>query len=236
MGENRENLQDQLNTSTVVSTNTPLTGTGTVAFASASDIFGSLVESVAALTWSQLAQYANDTANESHGAMKTEDLQRLFEIQHDQIFNKNIPVAEFVFILEGDQSIHTGYWGLIPFSRGNSHIASADPTIPPVVNPNHGMLESDVQIQIAMSKFLRRMCKTGEFSDLIAKESLPGLSVVPDNASDETWAKWIGEQCKSISPPFLAHTAFSYNGEHRYPKLPCHRNRVHAPPFHGRTS
>lgn len=207
-----------------------------MAFASASDIFGSLVESVAALTWSQLAQYANDTANESHGAMKTEDLQRLFEIQHDQIFNKNIPVAEFVFILEGDQSIHTGYWGLIPFSRGNSHIASADPTIPPVVNPNHGMLESDVQIQIAMSKFLRRMCKTGEFSDLIAKESLPGLSVVPDNASDETWAKWIGEQCKSISPPFLAHTAFSYNGEHRYPKLPCHRNRVHAPPFHGRTS
>ena len=194
-----ENLQDQLNTSIVVSTNTPVTGTRTVAFATASDIFGSSVDSVAATVRSQLAQYANDTANASNGAMKAKDLEKLFKIQHDQIFNKNLPIAEFVFILEGDQSIHTGYWGLIPFARGNSHIASADPTVPPVANPNYGMLEWDVQIQIAMSKFLRKMYKTGDFKDLIANETLPGLSVVPENASDETWKEWIGEQCKFYS-------------------------------------
>lgn len=123
-----------------------------MAFATASDIFGSSVDSVAASVRSQLAQYANNTANASNGAMKAKDLEKLFEIQHDQIFNKNLPIAEFVFILEGDQSIHTGYWGLIPFARGNSHIASADPRVPPVANPNYGMLEWDVQIQIAMSK------------------------------------------------------------------------------------
>ena len=200
-----ENLQDQLNTSIVVSTNAPVTGTRTVAFASASDIFGSSVESVAASTRSQLAQYANDTANASHGAMKAEDLLRLFEIQHDHIFSQNLPSAEFVFLLKGDRSIHTGYWGLLPFARGNSHIVSADPTTPPVVNPNYGVLDWDVQIQIAMSKFLRRMYKTGEFNGLIANESLPGLSVVPDDASDETWATWIGEQCKSnLSPSRLS--------------------------------
>ncbi|PKY08003.1 putative glucose oxidase [Aspergillus campestris IBT 28561] len=189
-----ENLQDQLNTSIVVSTKAPVTGTRTVAFASASDIFGSSVESVAASTRSQLVQYANDTAKASHGAMKAEDLLRMFEIQHDHIFSQNLPAAEFVFLLKGDQSIHTGYWGLLPFARGNSHVVSADPTIPPVVNPNYGMLDWDVQIQIAMSKFLRKMYKTGEFSDIIADESLPGLSVVPEDASDETWATWIGEQ------------------------------------------
>ena len=194
-----ENLQDQLNTSIVVSTNTPVTGTRTVAFATASDIFGSSVDSVAATVRSQLAQYANNTASASNGAMEAKDLEKLFKIQHDQIFNKNLPIAEFVFILEGDQSIHTGYWGLIPFARGNSHIASADPTVPPVPNPNYGMLEWDAQIQIAMSKFLRKMYKTGDFKDLIANETLPGLSVVPENASDETWKEWIGEQCKFYS-------------------------------------
>lgn len=199
-----ENLQDQLNTSIVVSTNTPVTGTRTVAFATASDIFGSSVDSVAASVRSQLAQYANNTANANNGAIKAKDLEKLFEIQHDQIFNKNLPIAEFVFILEGDQSIHTGYWGLIPFARGNSHIASADPTVPPVANPNYGMLEWDVQIQIAMSKFLRKMYNTGDFKDLIANETLPGLSVVPEKASDETWKEWIGEQCTFIPiSPFL---------------------------------
>ena len=194
-----ENLQDQLNTSIVVSTNTPVTGTRTVAFATASDIFGSSVDSVAATVRSQLAQYANNTASASNGAMEAKDLEKLFKIQHDQIFNKNLPIAEFVFILEGDQSIHTGYWGLIPFARGNSHIASADPTAPPVANPNYGMLEWDAQIQIAMSKFLRKMYNTGDFKDLIANETLPGLSVVPENASDETWKEWIGDQCKFYS-------------------------------------
>lgn len=194
-----ENLQDQLNTSIVVSTNTPVTGTRTVAFATASDIFGSSVDSVAASVQSQLAQYANNTASASNGAMEAKDLEKLFEIQHDQIFNKNLPIAEFVFILERDQSIHTGYWGLIPFARGNSHIASADPTVPPVANPNYGMLEWDVQIQIAMSKFLRKIYNTGDFKDLIANETLPGLSVVPENASDETWKEWIGEQCTFYS-------------------------------------
>ena len=170
-----------------------------MAFATASDIFGSSVDSVAATVRSQLAQYANNTASASNGAMEAKDLEKLFKIQHDQIFNKNLPIAEFVFILEGDQSIHTGYWGLIPFARGNSHIASADPTAPPVANPNYGMLEWDAQIQIAMSKFLRKMYNTGDFKDLIANETLPGLSVVPENASDETWKEWIGDQCKFYS-------------------------------------
>ncbi|ODM15220.1 hypothetical protein SI65_09459 [Aspergillus cristatus] len=155
-----ENLQDQLNTSIVVSTNTPVTGTRTVAFASASDIFGSSLASVAASIFSQLPHYASATAAMSNGAMKASDLQKLFEIQHDQIFNKKVSIVEFVFILEGAQSIHTGYWNLLPFARGNSHITSANPEAAPVVNPNYGMLEWDTQIQVAMSKFLRRIYRT----------------------------------------------------------------------------
>lgn len=43
----------------------------------------------------------------SNGAMRVSDLQKLFEIQHDQTLNKNVSIAEFVFILERTQSIHT---------------------------------------------------------------------------------------------------------------------------------
>ncbi|KAE8418594.1 putative glucose oxidase [Aspergillus pseudocaelatus] len=189
-----ENLQDQLNTSIVVSTKTPITGTRTVAFASASDIFGSSVESVATLVRSQLEEYADIAASSSNGAMTKEDLLKMFEIQHDLVFDQDVPVAEFVFILENANTIHTGYWGLLPFARGNVHISSADPMAPPVVNPNFGLFEWDVQVQIAMSKFLRQMYKSGELNNLISNETLPGFKEIPEEASDETWKEWIGEQ------------------------------------------
>ncbi|RAQ44799.1 glucose oxidase [Aspergillus flavus] len=189
-----ENLQDQLNTSIVMSTTTPVTGTRTVVFASASDIFGSSVQSVAATVRSQLEQYADITASESNGAVRKEDLLRMFEVQHDLVFGQNVPVAEYVFILKDANTIHTGYWGLLPFARGNVHISSADPMAPPVVNPNFGLLEWDIQIQIAMSKYLRRVFKGGELNGLISNETLPGFTEVPQDASDETWKKWIGEQ------------------------------------------
>ncbi|OGM47943.1 glucose oxidase [Aspergillus bombycis] len=189
-----ENLQDQLNTSIVVSTETPVTGTRTVAFASVSDIFGSSAQSVADSVRSQLEEYADVTARGSNGAMRKEDLLKMFEVQHDLVFAKDVPSAEFVFILEDANTIHTGYWGLLPFARGSVHISSADPMEPPVVNPNFGLLEWDVQIQIAMSKFLRRMFKSGDFDGLISNETLPGFTDVPQDASDETWKKWIGEQ------------------------------------------
>ncbi|KAE8372289.1 putative glucose oxidase [Aspergillus bertholletiae] len=189
-----ENLQDQLNTSIVVSTKTPVTGTRSVAFASASDIFGSSLQSVAASIRSQLAQYADIAASGSSGAMRKEDLLRMFEVQHDLIFGQDVPVAEFVFILDSATTIHTGYWGLLPFARGNVHISSSDPTTPPVVNPNFGLFEWDIQIQIAMSKFLRRIWSTGDLHNLIQNETLPGFTEVPEDASDEVWEKWVGQQ------------------------------------------
>lgn len=190
-----ENLQDQLNTSFVLTTKVPITGTRTVAFVSASDLFGSSTESIAASIHAQIPEYAEATANETNGAMTKESLQRLFESQHDLMFNRGIPVGEFVFILDGPSQLHVGYWGLLPFSRGNVHIASRDPRTPPTVNPNYGMLGWDTQVQIAMSKFLRRMFQTGELGQLIDTEKVPGLDLIPDDASDETWMEWIGEQC-----------------------------------------
>jgi hypothetical protein len=55
----------------------------------------------------------------------------------------------------------------------------------PPVNPNFGILEWDVQVQIAMSKFLQRGYRTRPLKEVFANEALPGLEAVPPSASDE---------------------------------------------------
>ncbi|PYI30555.1 putative glucose oxidase [Aspergillus indologenus CBS 114.80] len=197
-----KNLQDQLNTSFVVSTKLPITGTRTVAFVSASDLFGSSTESISASLLASIPQYAEMTANQTSGAMTKEALQLLFTSQHDLIFNRGIPVGEFVFILDNPHQIHVGYWGLLPFSRGNVHISSSNVACSPALNLKYGMLNWDVQVQIAMSKFLRRVFQTEKLSELVDEELVPGLAHIPADAADETWKAWIAEQCKHF--PSLA--------------------------------
>ncbi|XRM40069.1 hypothetical protein ABZX51_003392 [Aspergillus tubingensis] len=189
-----ENLQDQLNTSLVVSTDTPVSGTRTVAFATVADIFGPTSESIAARVKAQLPQYAEATANGTNGGMEKDVLEKLYNLQYDLMFKKRVPVAEFVFILESPHQIHTGYWGLLPFARGSVHINSSNPMAPPKVNPNYGMLYWDIEVQIAMSKFLRRMYQTGDLKNLGINETLPGFVTVQEDASDETWKSWIEGQ------------------------------------------
>lgn len=139
------------------------------------------------------------TAKQTSGAMTKEALQLLYTSQHDLIFNKGIPIGEFVFILDNPNQIHVGYWGLLPFSRGNVHISSSDVAVLPRLNLNYGMLDWDIQVQIAMSKFLRRVFQTGELNELIEEELVPGFANIPADADDDIWKDWIAEQCKSFS-------------------------------------
>lgn len=147
----------------------------------------------------------------------------------DFIFSDNVPAAEVVFFQKSSHTVHTGYWGLLPFARGNVHISSADPISPPKVNPNYGMLDWDVQVQIGMSKFLRRMFQTGDMGDIVSKETLPGLEIMPTNALDENWKRWLGEQCRwsHINPLWY------FSNSLRYSTLPCHWDNIQAAPQNG---
>ncbi|GIJ89146.1 hypothetical protein Asppvi_008076 [Aspergillus pseudoviridinutans] len=135
-----ENLQDQMNTLMTASTHSPITGGRTVTFASATDIFSEDTSSFANLTRTNLPSYAAAVANMSNGAMQPEHLQHLFQVQHDLIFKNNIPIAEIIFKPGGEKTVNAGYWGLLPFARGNVHIRSSDPAAQPGVNPNYGLL------------------------------------------------------------------------------------------------
>jgi choline dehydrogenase-like flavoprotein len=184
-----------MNTLMTASTHSPITGGRTVTFASATDIFSEDTASLANLTRIHLPSYAAVVANMSHGAMLPGHLQHLFQVQHDLIFNNNIPIAEIIFKPGGEKTVNAGYWGLQPFARGDVHIRSSDPTAQPTINPNYGLLEWDVQLQVAIVKFIRRMFRSAPLEGMIEEESRPGLSAVPGDAADEVWANWLKDNC-----------------------------------------
>ncbi|RLM01980.1 hypothetical protein CFD26_109003 [Aspergillus turcosus] len=192
-----ENLQDQMNTLMTASTHSPITGGRTVTFASATDIFSQDTSSLANLTRAKLPSYAAAVANMSNRAMQPEHLQRLFQAQHDLIFRNNIPIAEIIFKPGGEKTVNAGFWGLLPFARGNVHIRSSDPAAQPAINPNYGLLDWDVQLQVAIARFIRRMFRSAPLEGMVEEESRPGLSAVPGDAADEVWANWLKDNYAS---------------------------------------
>lgn len=128
--------------------------------------------------------------------MQPEDMQHLFQVQRDLIFKNNILFAEIGFKPGGQKTVNAGYWGLLPFARGNVHIRSSDPAARPAINPNYGLFDWDVELQAAIARDIRRMSRSAPLEGMIEEESRPDLSAVPGNAADEVWANWLKDYCK----------------------------------------
>ncbi|KAA8647886.1 hypothetical protein EYZ11_010384 [Aspergillus tanneri] len=187
-----ENLQDQMNSGMAATSRTNITdGSAVVVYPNAYDIFGNETTAVANSLRANLKQYAVDTAKVSRGSMKTVDLERLFEIQHDLIFKDRTPIAEIIYTPGGAATLSSQFWGLLPFARGNVHIGSSNPLQKPTINPNYFMLDWDLQSHVAINRFIRRTFETAPLRDLVAEESTPGFSVVPRDASVEDWKEWM---------------------------------------------
>lgn len=84
-----ENLQDQLNVSLIVSTDTPALGTRTVALASISDIFGLLNKSIAAQIKVQVPQYTKTTTNRANGGIDKNVLKKLYYLLYN-LYSGNV--------------------------------------------------------------------------------------------------------------------------------------------------
>nr|BBE38584.1 FAD-dependent glucose dehydrogenase [Aspergillus carneus]BBE38585.1 FAD-dependent glucose dehydrogenase [synthetic construct] len=196
-----ENLQDQTNTEFIYTSVTSYSGAGTyLGHPTVSDIFGSNTTNVANDVQSNLPNYAAKVSQANNGVMSESNLLTLFKMQYDIIFNNPTPIAEVLVTPKGT-NFYSEYWGLLPFSRGNVHIASTDPTQQPTINPNYMMLEFDMQQQISSAKFLRSIYKTASMSRSTTSESTPGYTTVPANATDEQWAAWINKASRSNFHP-----------------------------------
>jgi choline dehydrogenase-like flavoprotein len=74
-----------------------------------------------------------------------------------------------------------------PKSRGEVRLTSADPTVPPAVNPNYLADPEDVRIALEGFKWIRRILATPAFEPYLAREHTPG----PDVSSDAEICEYI---------------------------------------------
>lgn len=176
------------------STNTTGAG-GYAAYFSVDDVFEEDLEAFNITVAASIKQYAELTANAS-GVIDRSVTERFFRSQYDLIFKNKLPISEIIVTPSSTGSVTVEYWGLLPFSRGTIHINSDNASAQASINPNYFMLDYDVHQQIATAKMARRFANTAPFSMSITEETTPGLSVVPSNASDDDWEKWLKSTCK----------------------------------------
>jgi choline dehydrogenase-like flavoprotein len=176
---------------------TNYTGLGGYAvYLNVEDAFGDDLASFNASIANSIADYAEKTAKSS-GIIDRNVTEKLFRMQYDLIFKNKIPISEVIISPAATGPITIEYWGLLPFSRGSIHINSANASASANINPNYFMLDYDVRQQIATAKLARKVANTAPFSETLSSETTPGLDVLPANASDADWEKWLKSTYRS---------------------------------------
>ncbi|OLN92030.1 Glucose oxidase 2 [Colletotrichum chlorophyti] len=195
-----ENLQDQMNNGLAQSSSKAFTGSTTfVAYPNVDDVFAEQSAALADDIKGRLSQWAAQVSEYTNGVVTKEQLDKFFDIQYDLIFTDKVPLAE-ILITPAGSSFSTEYWALLPFARGNIHVGGANSSSPKI-NPNYFMMDWDMTEQIGTAKFIRQLYKTAPLSEYFANETKPGLNVIPEDASDDVWSKWVIENYRSNFHP-----------------------------------
>ncbi|KAJ5298380.1 uncharacterized protein N7443_006500 [Penicillium atrosanguineum] len=195
-----ENLQDQMNNGLAYDAKSNYSGVADyVAYPSASQLFSNAT-AVGAKLLRKLPAYATQVASANGNVTKAADIERFFKIQWDLIFKSHIPVAEILLEPSGT-TLDTEYWGSVPFSRGNVHISSADPTATAAIDPKYFMLDFDLQAQVQAARFIRQLFNTEPFAAMAGAETKPGLSTVSATADDQGWSPFIKNNFRSNFHP-----------------------------------
>ncbi|KAJ5546155.1 hypothetical protein N7494_003740 [Penicillium frequentans] len=195
-----ENLQDQMNNGLAYDSKINYTKSPDyVAYPSAEQLFRNAT-AVGAQLLRKLPAYAAQVASANGNVTRAADIERFFKIQWDLIFKSGIPVAEILLEPSG-YTYDTEYWGSVPFSRGNIHISSADPTAPATIDPKYFMLDFDLHAQAQAARLIREIFKTEPFADMAGEETSPGLSTVAANSDDEGWSSFLKSNFRSNFHP-----------------------------------
>lgn len=168
---------------------------GFVGYFNVQDVFGNQTASLKESVGSSLRAYAEKVANFS-GVVSANVTEKLFKMQYNLIFENELPISEII-VTPSAGSTSVEFWGLLPFSRGNIHINTANASAPATINPNYFMLDYDIQQQTATAKMGRKVANTKPLASEIQGETTPGTSLVPENATDDMWADWLKSTYRS---------------------------------------
>lgn len=212
-----ENLQDQPQVGVTATAHTPfgqLIGyTPFVTYPNAEDLFGQNTSAVAAYVLSQIPSSAAMIASLSNNATPASVVETQLRIQADLIFNQSVPCAE-ILTLPFESQVNGILWPLLPFSRGNTHISSRDPSSNPIINPQFLIpgIDWDPISMAAGMDLIRKTFRTAPLGPMITGEQSPGTAVVPLNATVEQWLDWFKTTGAFSSLfPSTAHTHLRMN-------------------------
>lgn len=193
-----ENLQDQPNIVFIYEADTIFNGTtGYVTYGSITDFLGPMPSA-------NLSEWAAIVSNAINNTVPASALSFLFGIQYN-LLKSGVPDAETIAgttvqFGEGPSGyLGTAFWLLMPFSRGNVHISSADPLAYPAINPNYFLLDFDLEVQIAIAKWTRKFWSTAPIGSIVTEVS-PGAAI-PQNATDEEWGSYVKSVFTANSHP-----------------------------------
>ncbi|KAH6658076.1 glucose oxidase [Truncatella angustata] len=198
-----ENLIEQPLNALGYTANLP-NSTGTVTpfglFINAEDIFGDQTASLGAATKANLSDWAAQVSAANGGIIDAEAVLKVFEVQHDLIFNQNVTIGEILTsfgVLYGFSYVVNVGWPLLPFSRGSVHLKSAEEIDNPVIDPKYLLVDFDTTMMAGMFRVAQDFFYQKPFSDLVTGYALPGDAVLPRNATEEQWQAWLVD---TVSP------------------------------------
>ncbi|KAG8721074.1 hypothetical protein FRC09_008530 [Ceratobasidium sp. 395] len=162
-----------------------------IAYPNLYQVFGSQGATIASQIQANVSTWAK--AQAANGANATA-LQKIFQIQADLITKNNAPVVELFYDTGYPATLGIDMWSLLPFSRGTVQIK-------PTTAVNYFSVDFDLQCQIAGAKMARKILTTAPLSSLSNGKLVPDKSMIPTNAPDATYAKWIKGNFYSVAHP-----------------------------------
>ncbi|KAJ6779884.1 hypothetical protein PWT90_09380 [Aphanocladium album] len=159
-------------------------------FLTAQDLFGNEMGPTSASVKKQIPNWAKQVVDRSRGALDVAAIEKLMDIQHDVIFNKNATIVEIVQAAQ-DGALSGAAWNLLPFSRGSIHISSGRGINSYALDPQFLAVDYDLTTTIEIGKAVRGFYNTSQIRPHVAGYLDPTTDQLPENPSEDDWRKFV---------------------------------------------
>lgn len=207
------NLQEQTKTQLFYTPEDPdFDGSGpstTIAYPNVYHILGDKADSVYNDTVAGLPAFAAELEKSGYVANGSA-MAEILKLQVDDLWFAESAASEAHFSITANTDPHTvgsEVWGLIVLARGSIHVGSNNSWDQPLIDPNYFGHPLDMQLTAYTTRQVRQAYQTEPLASLVTEETIPGLSVVSQNATDAEWEKWVLDNFTSVWHPISTLSA-----------------------------
>jgi hypothetical protein len=166
-----------------------------VYFANFTKVFGDYSTTAVSMLNTKLDQWAQETVARG-GFHNVTTLKIQYENYRNWLLNKDVAYAEI--FMDTNSKINFDLWDFIPFTRGSTHITQPDPYLQSFNNgPQFLLNELDLLGQAAASLLARKLQNSGEMSNYLDGEDIPGAETLPYNATLDDWVEYVKQNFRA---------------------------------------